>query len=31
MNAQDEQFNISLRPKALDECVGQANVRENFR
>ena len=30
MNAQDEQFNTSLRPKALDECVGQANVREKL-
>jgi len=30
MNVQDEQFNISLRPKALDECVGQTNVREKL-
>jgi len=29
-NKQDEQFNVSLRPKYLDECVGQCNVREKI-
>jgi len=26
----DENFNISLRPKSLDECVGQHNVKEKL-
>ncbi len=26
----DESFNISLRPKSLDECVGQCNVKEKL-
>jgi Holliday junction DNA helicase RuvB len=26
----DESFNVSLRPKSLDECVGQCNVREKL-
>ncbi len=30
MNEQEESFNISLRPKSLDECVGQCNVREKL-
>ncbi len=28
LNEQEENFNISLRPKFLGECVGQRNVRE---
>jgi len=28
LNEAEESFNISLRPKRLDECVGQCNVRE---
>ena len=28
LNEQEESFNVSLRPKLLDECVGQSNVRE---
>jgi len=30
LNEQEESFNISLRPKRLDECVGQSNVREKL-
>jgi len=30
LSEQDEGFNISLRPKFLDECVGQQNVREKL-
>ena len=27
---QEESFNVSLRPKRLDECVGQSNVKEKL-
>ena len=30
LNQQEQDFNISLRPKFLDECVGQTNVREKL-
>ncbi|MBN1804748.1 MAG: Holliday junction branch migration DNA helicase RuvB [Sedimentisphaerales bacterium] len=30
LNEQEESFNISLRPKLLDECVGQDSVREKL-
>lgn len=30
LNEQDECFNVSLRPRALDECVGQSNVKEKL-
>ncbi len=30
LNEAEESFNISLRPKSLDECVGQCNVREKL-
>jgi Holliday junction DNA helicase RuvB len=30
LDEQEESFNISLRPKFLDECVGQTNVREKL-
>jgi len=30
LNAAEETFNISLRPKSLDECVGQRSVREKL-
>ena len=30
LNEAEESFNISLRPKCLDECVGQYNVREKL-
>jgi Holliday junction DNA helicase RuvB len=30
LNEAEENFNISLRPKSLDECVGQQNVREKI-
>ena len=30
LNEQEEIFNVSLRPKRLDECVGQCNVREKL-
>ena len=26
----EENFNVSLRPKYLDECVGQCNVKEKL-
>ena len=28
MNEAEENFNVSLRPTSLAECVGQQNVRE---
>ncbi len=30
LNDQEESFNVSLRPKRLDECVGQQNLREKL-
>ena len=30
LNEQEETFNISLRPKLLNECVGQSNVRKKL-
>ena len=30
LNEQEDNFNISLRPKFLDECVGQSNVKEKL-
>lgn len=30
LNEQEESFNVSLRPKLLDECVGQGSVREKL-
>ena len=30
LNEQDENFNVSLRPKHLGECVGQENLREKL-
>jgi len=30
MDGQEEEFNFSLRPKTLDECIGQANVKEKL-
>ncbi|MBN2136308.1 MAG: Holliday junction branch migration DNA helicase RuvB [Sedimentisphaerales bacterium] len=30
LGEQEENFNVSLRPKLLDECVGQPNVREKL-
>jgi len=30
LNEQEESFNISLRPKFLDECVGQSNVKQKL-
>ena len=30
LSEQEESFNVSLRPKYLDECVGQCNVREKL-
>ena len=30
LNEAEESFNVSLRPKTLDECVGQCNVREKL-
>jgi len=30
LNEAEESFNISLRPKSLDECIGQHNVREKL-
>jgi Holliday junction DNA helicase RuvB len=30
LSEQEETFNISLRPKFLDECVGQSNVRKKL-
>lgn len=30
LNEAEESFNVSLRPKSLDECVGQCNVKEKL-
>ena len=30
LNAQEENFNFSLRPKTLSECIGQASVKEKL-
>jgi len=30
LSQQEENFNVSLRPKSLDECVGQAGIREKL-
>jgi Holliday junction DNA helicase RuvB len=30
INAQEENFNVALRPKTLDECIGQKNVKEKL-
>lgn len=30
MNEQEEVFNVSLRPKFLDQCVGQTNIKEKL-
>jgi len=30
LNQQEENFNVSLRPKYLDECIGQSNVKEKL-
>lgn len=30
LNEQEENFNVSLRPKQLDECVGQEGIREKL-
>jgi len=30
LNEQEESFNVSLRPKFLDECIGQCNVKEKL-
>ncbi len=30
LNETEENFNVSLRPKLLDECVGQTNVKEKL-
>jgi len=30
LNDAEESFNLSLRPKSLDECIGQNNVREKL-
>jgi len=30
LDVQEEDFNVSLRPKTLDECVGQKNVKEKL-
>ncbi len=30
INEQDENFNVLLRPKTLDECVGQSNIKEKL-
>lgn len=30
MNEKEEDFNVSLRPKSLDECVGQCSVKEKL-
>jgi len=31
LNAQEESFNLSLRPRTLAECVGQAGVIEKLK
>ena len=30
LNEQEENFNVALRPKYLDECIGQCNVKEKL-
>ena len=30
LTQQEETFNISLRPKSLDECVGQPNLKDKL-
>jgi len=30
LNEKEEDFNLSLRPKTLDECIGQENVKEKL-
>jgi Holliday junction DNA helicase RuvB len=30
VNEQEESFNVALRPKSLDECIGQRNVKEKL-
>jgi len=30
LNEQEESFNVALRPKLLDECIGQCSVREKL-
>ena len=30
VSEQDENFNVALRPRFLDECIGQSNVREKL-
>ncbi|MHC5074160.1 MAG: AAA family ATPase, partial [Planctomycetota bacterium] len=30
INAQEENFNVALRPKTLDECIGQKNIKEKL-
>ena len=30
LSEQEESFNVSLRPKLLDECIGQGNVRQKL-
>ncbi|MHC4645555.1 MAG: Holliday junction branch migration DNA helicase RuvB [Planctomycetota bacterium] len=30
LNEQEESFNVSLRPRSLNECVGQGNVRDKL-
>jgi len=31
INAEDEQFNVALRPRRLDECIGSADLLERIR
>lgn len=30
LNHEEEAFNVSLRPKTLDECIGQSNIKEKL-
>jgi len=30
LNEQEQRFNVSLRPKVLDECVGQSNIKKKL-
>jgi Holliday junction DNA helicase RuvB len=30
LNEQEEEFNVSLRPRRLEECIGQSNVKEKL-
>ncbi len=30
LNQQDEDFNVSLRPKRLEDCIGQPNIKEKL-